>query len=69
VTSRLTPAGTTVATRLLGTVPKGIRAVRTAQGLEIRNTGAVGREVYLAASLGRGTATYALSLTTSALPR
>ena len=69
VTSRVTAAGATVATRLLGAVPKGVRAVRTARGLEIRNTGAVGREVYLAASLGRGTATYALSLTTSALPR
>ena len=69
VTSRVTPAGTAVATRLLGTVPKGVRAVRTARGLEIRNTGTAGREVYLAASLGRGTATYALSITTSALPR
>ena len=65
----MTSANPAIVTRLMGTTPKGIRALRTAQGLEIRNTGAAGREVFLAASLGRGTATYTLSLTTSALPR
>jgi hypothetical protein len=69
VTAVVSPAGTGVTTRLLGSAPKGVRAVRTARGLEIRNTGTAGREVYLAASLGRGTATYRLSLTTATLPR
>ena len=69
VVANVTPASTAIATRLLGTTPKGVRAVRMARGLEIRNTGTAGREVFLAASLGRGTATYTLSLTTATLPR
>jgi Subtilase family len=69
VVAGVTSANPAIVTRLMGTTPKGIRALRTAQGLEIRNTGAAGREVFLAASLGRGTATYTLALTTSALPR
>jgi hypothetical protein len=48
---------------------KGTRAIRKADGLEIRNAGRVGREVYLAASLGRGTASYVLTLATSRIPR
>ena len=69
VTAAVTPASAGIATRLLGTTPKAVRAVRTARGLEIRNTGTAGREVFLAASLGRATATYTLTLTTAALPR
>ena len=69
VSATVTPANGALATRLLGSTPKGVRAVRTARGLEIRNTGTAGREVFVAASLGRGTAAYTLSLTTGALPR
>ena len=69
VSAVVTPASAGIATRLLGAAPRGVRAVRTARGLEIRNTGTAGREVFLATSLGRGTATYTLSLTTATLPR
>ena len=69
VIARVTPTNVAVTTRLLGPTPRAIRAVRTARTFEIRNSGTAGREVYLAESLGRGTATYSLTLTTSALPR
>jgi hypothetical protein len=69
VLAGVSPASAGVATRLLGTTPRGIRAVRTARNLEIRNTGTAGREVFLAASPARGTVTYTLSVTTAALPR
>ncbi|MGE5690645.1 MAG: S8 family peptidase [Pseudomonadota bacterium] len=65
----LRSADTGVTTRLLGTAHKGVRAVATRTGVELRNAGRAGRELYLAASLGRGTASYALTLTTSRLPR
>jgi hypothetical protein len=67
VVLRSSPAGVT--TQLVGPQVKGTRAIRKADGLEIRNAGRVGREVYLAASLGRGTASYVLTLATSRIPR
>jgi len=64
---RSTPVGVTA--QLVGPQVKSVRAIRKANGLEIRNAGRVGREVYLAATLGRGTATYVLTLATSRIPR
>ncbi|HSC90969.1 MAG TPA: S8 family serine peptidase [Gaiellaceae bacterium] len=60
-----------VGVNLLGPRPSSVRVTQTKAGLEIRNAGSKGREVYLAATLRAGAtrADYTVTLATSAIPR
>jgi hypothetical protein len=69
VIATVRPAGAGVVARVLGTLPRNVASVRTRTTLEVRNRTRAGRLVYVAASLGSGSAAYTLTLTTAAVPR